>query len=220
MKIVVCVKHVPDPNYPMRVDAGTKRLVRDPAQSILDPADEFGLEIALKAVEEHGGEVVALTMGPAPAEDALRRAMAMGAERAIQLIDDGLAGSDALTTARALAAAIKGEAPDVVVCAVESTDAYTGMVPGALAELLDLPQLTFARSVTLTSSEVTVERVTEAKRHIAVERHGPVFANHRDYQAFERCRLFHVWRDCKSCHMPMAIRGRERIMPMVMKTRK
>jgi electron transfer flavoprotein beta subunit len=162
MKIVVCVKHVPDPNYPMRVDAGTKRLVRDPAQSILDPADEFGLEIALKAVEEHGGEVVALTMGPAPAEDALRRAMAMGAERAIQLIDDGLAGSDALTTARALAAAIKAEAPDVVVCAVESTDAYTGMVPGALAELLDLPQLTFARSVTLTSSDVTVERVTEA----------------------------------------------------------
>jgi electron transfer flavoprotein beta subunit len=146
----------------MRVDPSSKRLVRDPGQSILDPADEYGLEIALKAVEEHGGEVVALTMGPAAAEDALRRAMAMGAERAVHIVDDGLAGSDALTTARTLAAAIKAESPDLVVCAVESTDAYTGMVPGALAELLDLPQLTFARSVTLTSSDVTVERVTEA----------------------------------------------------------
>ena len=161
MKIVVCVKHVPDPNYPMHVDPLSKRLVRDPRQSILDPADEFGLEIALKAVEEHGGEVVALTMGPAPAEDALRRAMAMGAERAIQIVDDALAGSDALTTARVLAAAIKAERPDLVVCAVESTDAYTGMVPGALAELLNLPQLTFARSVTLGAADVTIERVTE-----------------------------------------------------------
>jgi electron transfer flavoprotein beta subunit len=161
MKIVVCVKHVPDPNYPMHVDPSSKRLVRPAGQLILDPADEFGLEIALRAVEEHGGEVVALTMGPAPAEEALRRAMAMGAERSIQIIDDALAGSDALTTARVLAAAIQAEAPDLVVCAVESTDAYTGMVPGALAHLLDLPQLTFARSVTISANDATVERVTE-----------------------------------------------------------
>ncbi|MCO5177757.1 MAG: electron transfer flavoprotein subunit beta/FixA family protein [Thermomicrobiales bacterium] len=162
MKIVVCAKHVPDPNMPMEVDTGTKRLKRNPAQSILDPSDEFGIEIALQIVEKDGGEVVVLTMGPAAAEDALRRAMAMGAGRAIHIIDDALAGSDALGTAKALAAAIKAEEPDMVICAVESTDAYTGMVPGALAELLDLPQVTFARSLAVDGGAVSIQRATES----------------------------------------------------------
>lgn len=161
MKIVVCAKHVPDPNMPMEVDTGTKRLKRNSAQSILDPSDEYGIEIALQIAEKQGGEVVVLTMGPAAAEDALRRAMAMGAERAIHLQDEALAGSDALGTAKALAAAIRAEAPDLVVCAVESTDAYTGMVPGALAELLDLPQVTFARSLAVDGGKVTIQRATE-----------------------------------------------------------
>jgi len=161
MKIVVCAKHVPDPNMPMEVDTGTKRLKRNPAQSIFDPSDEYGIEIALQLVEKQGGEVVVLTMGPAAAEDALRRAMAMGAGRAIHIQDNALAGSDALGTARTLAAAIRAESPDLVVCAVESTDAYTGMVPGALAELLDLPQVTFARSLSADSGKVTVQRATE-----------------------------------------------------------
>lgn len=160
MKIVVCVKHVPDPNLPMQVDPGTKRLVRS-GSSILDPADEYGIEVALQTVEAQGGEVVVLTMGPAAAEEALRRAMAMGAERAIHLVDEQLAGSDALGTAKALAAAIRTENPDLVICAVESTDAYSGVVPGALAELLDLPQVTFARKVTLADGKVTVQRATE-----------------------------------------------------------
>lgn len=161
MKIVVCVKHVPDPNHPMVVDAGTKRLVRNPAQSILDTADEYSLEVALQYTEANGGEVIALTMGPAAAEDALRRAMAMGAGRAIHIVDDAVAGSDALGTARVLAAAIRAENPELVLCAVESTDAYTGMVPGALAELLDLPQVTFARTFDLTESQVSVQRATD-----------------------------------------------------------
>lgn len=161
MKIVVCAKHVPDPNLPMQVDPGTRRLVRNPAQSILDPADEYGLEVALQLVEKQGGEVVVLTMGPAAAEDGLRRAMAMGAERAVHIQDDALAGSDALATAKALAAAIRTERADLVICAVESTDAYTGMVPGAVAELLDLPQVTFARSLTVEDGKVNVQRATE-----------------------------------------------------------
>jgi electron transfer flavoprotein beta subunit len=161
MKIVVCVKHVPDPNLPMQVDRQTKRLVRGTSGSILDPADEFGLEAALKLVEAEGGEVIVVTMGPAPAEDALRRAMAMGAERAIHIMDDALAGSDALATAHALAAAIRAESPELVVCAVESTDAYTGVVPGALAELLDLPQVTFARTMSVEGGTVTVQRSTD-----------------------------------------------------------
>lgn len=161
MKIVVCVKHVPDPNLPMRVDPATRRLVRDPAQSVLDTADEYGVEAGLRLVEQHGGEVVALSMGPPAAEEALRRAMAMGAERAILITDPALAGSDALATARALAAVVRQESPDLVICATESTDAYSGMTPGAMAEILDLPQLTFARSVDVADGAITIQRATD-----------------------------------------------------------
>jgi electron transfer flavoprotein beta subunit len=121
MKIVVCVKYVPDPNLPVQVDMASRRLNRATASSLLDPADEYGLEVALQTVEKAGGEVVVVTMGPAAAEDGLRRAMAMGAERAIHLQDEAFAGSDALGTATALAAAIRAENPDLVICAVEST---------------------------------------------------------------------------------------------------
>ncbi len=161
MKICVCVKHVPDPNLPVQVDPDTRRLVRDPVHCILDPADEYGVETALRLVMGHGGEVVVVSMGPPAAEDALRRAMAMGADRAILVSDEALAGSDVLATARALAAVIRPEQPDLVICATESTDAYTGLLPGALAALLDLPQLTFARAVTIEGNTVTVQRATE-----------------------------------------------------------
>jgi electron transfer flavoprotein beta subunit len=158
MKVVVCSKFIPDPNLPVTVDPEKKRLVRDPAQSILDPGDEFGIEAALNLVEEHGGEVVAVSMGPEAADAAIRRAMAMGVERAILVTDPSLEGSDALTTARVLANVIAGENPDVVICATESTDAYTGMVPGAMAAMLDLPQLTFVRSIQVDGSTLRVQR--------------------------------------------------------------
>lgn len=161
MKVCVCVKHVPDPTLPMRVDPATRRLLRDSAKSILDPADEYSLETALRLVEQHGGETVAVTMGPPAAEVALRRAMAMGADRAVHITDDALGGSDVLGTARALAAALTAEQPDLVICATESTDAYSGMVPGALAALLGIPQVTFARSVTVEGTTITVQRDTE-----------------------------------------------------------
>lgn len=145
----------------MVVNPESRRLVRDQAQSILDPADEYGLEAALRLIEEHGGEVVAVTMGPDAADDALRRAMAMGADRSVHISDDALAGSDVVSTARVLAAVLAREEPDLVICATESTDAYTGMVPGALAEHLDLPMLTFARSVTVDGSTISVQQDTE-----------------------------------------------------------
>jgi electron transfer flavoprotein beta subunit len=163
MKICVCVKQVPDPTLSMRVDPATKRLIRDPAKSILDPADEYAIETALKLVEQHGGETVAVTMGPEAAENALRqRALAMGIDRAIRITDDALAGSDAPGTARVLAAAIKAEQPDLIICATESTDAYSGMVPGALAAILDLPQVTFARSITVENGTLTAHADTES----------------------------------------------------------
>ncbi len=161
MKICVCVKHVPDPNLPMSVDPETRRLVRDQGQSILDPADEFSIETGLRLIEEHGGEVVAVTMGPDSADDALRRAMAMGVDRSVLISDDALSGSDVVGTVRAIAAVLAKEQPDLVICATESTDAYTGMVPGALAEQLDLPMITFARSVTVEDATISAQQDTE-----------------------------------------------------------
>ncbi len=161
MKICVCVKHIPDPNLPMTVSPETRRLVRNQGQSILDPSDEFSVETGLRLIEEHGGEVVVVTMGPDSADEALRRAMAMGADRAILISDEKLGGSDVVGTVRVLAAALKREDPDLVICATESTDAYTGMVPGALAEQLDLPMITFARSVTVDGSTISAQQDTE-----------------------------------------------------------
>ncbi len=146
---------------PMTVSQETRRLIRDQGQSILDPSDEFSIETALRLIEEHGGETVAVTMGPDAADEALRRAMAMGVDRSILITDEGLAGSDVTGTVRALAAALKNEDPDLVICATESTDAYTGMVPGALAEQLDLPMVTFARSVSVEGSTISAQQDTE-----------------------------------------------------------
>ena len=145
----------------MIVDLETRRLVRDPAESVLDTADEYGVEIGLLLAEEHGGEVTVVTMGPEAADDALRRALAMGAHNAMHILDDALAGSDGLGTARTLAAAIEGLGADLVICATESTDAYTGIVPGALAEMLNLPQLTFAREAAVDGETITVKRAVD-----------------------------------------------------------
>jgi electron transfer flavoprotein beta subunit len=161
MNIVVCVKHVPNPDLPMVVDPESRRLVRDPAESVLDTADEYGVEIGLQLADAHGGEVTVVTMGPEAADEALRRAMAMGAHNAIHVLDDALAGSDALSTARTLAATIEPLDADLVICATESTDSYSGMVPGALAEFLGLPQLTFARAASIEGQTLTVKRAVD-----------------------------------------------------------
>jgi electron transfer flavoprotein beta subunit len=160
LKIVVTVKQIPDPNGTLKLGPDN-RLNRD-GEVVLDPGDEYGIEAALKIKEGAGeGEVVLVSMGPAKAADAIRKGLSMGADRAIHITDDGLAGADALTTAQVLAAAIKGESPDLVVTCTESTDASTGMVPPMLAELLGLPQLTFAKSVEVKGSTVTVHRQTD-----------------------------------------------------------
>src|SRR5919201_4603856 len=141
---------------------------------VLDPGDESGIESALKLKEAQGeGEVVLLSMGPDRARDALRKGLSMGADRAILVSDDGLAGADALLTAKVLAAAIKQESPDLVISAVESYDGSTGMVPPMLAELLGFPQLTFAKHLEVDGGKVTVHRQTE-DGHQVVEAQVPV----------------------------------------------
>jgi electron transfer flavoprotein beta subunit len=159
LKIVVTVKQVPDPNAPQGLDADNT-VARD-REVVLDPGDEYGIEEGLQLKEMHGGEVVLVSMGPERAREAIRKGLSMGADRGILISGDDLSGADALLTARALAAAIQAESPDLVICATESYDGSTGMVPPMLAELLSMPQLTFANEVAVSGSTVTVHRQTE-----------------------------------------------------------
>jgi electron transfer flavoprotein beta subunit len=159
LKIVVTVKQVPDPNAPQGLDPDNT-IARD-REVVLDPGDECGIEIGLQLKEAHGGEVVLVSMGPEKARDAIRKGLSMGADRGILITDDQLAGADAFLTARALAAAIGPESADLVICATESYDGSTGMVPPMLAELLGVPQLTFAKHVEIENGTVTVHRQTD-----------------------------------------------------------
>jgi electron transfer flavoprotein beta subunit len=163
MKIYVCVKQIPDPNTVVsKLDPQTKRLVRSGVSLVLDPGDETTISAAIKLRDALGdSEVVVVSMGPASAQEAMRRALAMGVDRAILVTDPQLAGSDAPGTARVLAAALKTENPDLIFCSTESTDGYTGMVPGGIAEYLGLPQLTFAREINVEGSRAVIKRVTQ-----------------------------------------------------------
>ena len=162
MKMYVCVKQIPDPNTVVsRLDPTTKRLVRSGVSLVLDPGDETTISAAIKVRDAVGGsELTAISMGPSSTQEALRRSLAMGADKAILITDAALAGSDALATARVLAAAIKKEQPDLIFCATESTDGYTGMVPGGIAEFLGIPQLTFVREIKIEGNKAIAKRVT------------------------------------------------------------
>ena len=158
MKIVVTVKQVPDPNSTFSLEADNT--ISREKEVVLDPGDECGVEEALQLKEAHGGEVILVSMGPERAKDAIRKGLSMGADRAVLVSDAALAGADALMTAKVLAAAIKQESPDVVICGTESYDGSTGMVPPMLAELLGFPQLTFAKKVEVDGSTIKVHRQT------------------------------------------------------------
>lgn len=161
MKIFICIKQVPDLNTTIsKLDPTTKRLVRNGVSLVLDPGDESTIAAAIKLRDALGNsELVALSMGPASAQEAMRRALAMGADRAILVTDPALAGSDAIGTARILAAVLNKEGAELIFCSTESTDGYTGMVPGAIAEFLGIPQLTFAREIKVEGQKAVIKRV-------------------------------------------------------------
>ena len=162
MKIVVCVKQIPDPADPGSLDPETKTLKRD-TKLIIDESDSYGVEMALQLADAAGGGAVHLvSMVPGGEVSGLRTALAMGADSATLVSDEALAGSDALSTAKVLARAIERAEPDLVLAATESTDGYTGVVPAQVAELLGLPSVTFAKEVTVSDGTAEVKRQTEA----------------------------------------------------------
>jgi electron transfer flavoprotein beta subunit len=159
MNVVVCAKYVPNPNgIP---ELGEDNLLkREGVEGALDPGDEYGVEAGLQIADSQGGEVTVVSMGPGPATSAVRKALSMGAHKAVLITDDSLKGSDALATAKVLAAAIKRQEFDLVIAGVESTDGYTGTLPMTLAEMLGVPSVTFARKIEVSDGTVKVERQT------------------------------------------------------------
>jgi electron transfer flavoprotein beta subunit len=161
MNVAVCVKQIPDPAGDLALDPSSHTLIRE-GKLILDESDSFGVEMALQLVESAGGgDVTIVSMAPNGETSGLRTALAMGAAGAVLVSDPALAGSDALGTARVLAAAVQRINPDLVIAATESTDGYTGTTPVQMAELLGWPAVTFAKHVEVTADSVTVQRQTE-----------------------------------------------------------
>src|ERR1700728_2190859 len=146
MNVVVCVKQIADPAAPPSLRPDTKTLDRS-GKLILDDSDSYGVEMALQLASGEGDEVTLVSVAPNGETSGLRTALAMGAARAILVSDEALAGSDALGTAKVLAAAIKRANPDLIVIATESTDGYTGTLPVQVAELMGLPSVTFAQAI-------------------------------------------------------------------------
>jgi len=161
MNIVVLVKQVPD-TYSERRLRGDGALDRDASDAVLDEINERAVEEALQLKEAHGGAVTVVSMGPDRATEAIRKALSMGADAAVHLTDEGLAGSDAVGTARALAGAIGTvDEVDLVLAGNEASDGRSAAVPAMVAEVLGLPALTHARQVTVEGGSVTVRRETD-----------------------------------------------------------
>ncbi|HUR78014.1 MAG TPA: electron transfer flavoprotein subunit beta/FixA family protein [Acidimicrobiales bacterium] len=162
MNVVVCVKQIPDPANPGSL--GSDNFLDRSGKLIIDDSDMYGVEMALQLVHAAGGgEVSLVSMAPNGETAGLRTALAMGAEKAVLVSDDTLKGSDALGTAKVLAAAIgRAGSYDLILAATESTDGYTGTTPVQIAELLGLPSVTFAKHIEVDGSTAKVQRQTEA----------------------------------------------------------
>jgi electron transfer flavoprotein beta subunit len=162
MNIVVCVKQVPDTWAEKKLSDSDKTVDREGVEGVMNELDEYAVEEALRIKEAKGdGTVTVLTMGPEKAVETIRKALSMGADQAVHLVDSGLHGSDALTTSYALAKALETIEHDLVILGVESTDARMSVIPAMLAERTGAAQLTFARKVEVGDGTVKIERQTD-----------------------------------------------------------
>jgi electron transfer flavoprotein beta subunit len=161
MKIVVCVKQVPDTEARIKIGPDGKGIAEGDLNWIVSPYDEFAIEEALKLKEAKGGEVILISVGPDRVQSALRNGLAMGADSAIHLKDPLFDNLDSHGTAWALAAAIKPIGPDLILTGQQGVGTDDSQVPGMLAEILDLPQVTVAVKIEITDSKATVQREIE-----------------------------------------------------------
>ncbi len=166
MRIVVCVKQVPDTESRIRIAPEARSIAEGELNWIVSPYDEFAIEEALRIREKKGGEVVLISLGPDRAQSALRSGLAMGADSALHLKDPLFDGVDTLGTARALAAAIRPLSADLVLTGQQGVGGDNSQVPGLLAEMLDLPQVTMAVKIELGDGKATVEREVEGAHEV------------------------------------------------------
>jgi electron transfer flavoprotein beta subunit len=161
MNIVVLVKQVPDTEGDRKLNPADNTVDRSAVDPVINYIDEFAIEEGLRQKEAHGGEVTILTVGPERATESIRKALSMGADKAIHVSDEGLHGSDAIATAKVIAKALGSVEWDVAIAGSEATDSRSAIVPALVAEVLGVAQLSQARKVTIDGSSVTIERVTD-----------------------------------------------------------
>jgi electron transfer flavoprotein beta subunit len=160
MKVAVCVKEVPDAAVPRRIDPATLRLDRS-GEGTLNPWDLSAVEEGLRLVEREGGEVVVVSMGPERAASSLRKALAMGADRAVLVSDESAAGSDLVATSRVLARALEREEAELVLFGQQGSDSDGAVLWAAVADRLQLPVVSQAASLEVGGGKVRVKRQTE-----------------------------------------------------------
>jgi len=158
MNIVVCVKYVPDAQADRRFNSGDNTTDRAGVDGLLSELDEYAVEEALKLAESGDSKVTVLTVGPDQATDAARKALQMGADEAVHVVDDAIHGSDAPATSLVLAAALKKLEYDLVITGMASTDGVMSVVPAMVAERLGVPQVTLASELTVENGTVRIRR--------------------------------------------------------------
>lgn len=165
MKIVVCIKQVPDTNE-VKLDPKTNRLIREGVPSIINHDDKSGIEAALRLKEEVGGTVTVVCMGPPQADLALREALAMGCDEAYLLSAREFGGSDTFATAKIVAAALKKIGYDLVITGRQAIDGDTAQVGPQIAENLGVPQISYAEEIQAAGDKLIVKRQFEDRYHM------------------------------------------------------
>lgn len=160
MKIVVCLKQVPDTTA-VKIDPKTGTLIRDGVPSIINPEDKHALEAALQLKDNYGAYVTVISMGPPQAKNALREALCMGADEAILLTDRAFGGADTLATSKTIAAAIRKLEYDIIFAGRQAIDGDTAQVGPEIAEHLNVPQVTYVQDVKVEEDGLIVNRALE-----------------------------------------------------------
>jgi electron transfer flavoprotein beta subunit len=168
MKIVVCIKAVPA-STEVRLNPETNTLIRSGIENIINPFDNYALDLALRIKEKHGAHITVISMGIPDAKDIIHHVYSLGADKAILLTDRLLAGADTLATSYSLASAIKTLEYDLILCGKQSTDGDTAQVGPEMAEILDIPHLTYISKIKMTEDPqyiISHRRTTEKTQFI------------------------------------------------------